>query len=135
MSNAAKFTADLERAYQEKVILRTLSVQKKLALEALRRVVMKSPVDTGRFRGNWQVSVGVTEDGTVEVTDKSGSETINKGVRPISALSKFDTVYIQNNLPYAERLENGWSQQAPAGMVAVTVAEIEAFMNQMVDAQ
>ncbi|NBT33816.1 MAG: hypothetical protein EBT13_18445 [Rhodobacteraceae bacterium] len=35
-------------------------------------------------------------------------------------------IYIQNNLPYANRLENGWSGQAPQGMVALTVAEVSA---------
>ena len=29
-------------------------------------------------------------------------------------------VYIQNNKPYAERLENGWSDQAPQGIYGLT---------------
>ncbi|KAA5656825.1 hypothetical protein J471_5157, partial [Acinetobacter baumannii 1032359] len=29
-------------------------------------------------------------------------------------------VYIQNNQPYAERLENGWSDQAPQGIYGLT---------------
>ena len=33
--------------------------------------------------------------------------------------------YLVNNLPYIRRLEQGWSQQAPAGMVAVTVSEFQ----------
>lgn len=128
---SVEFTVSLDSLYQEKVVDNVIAVQKKLALEALRRVVQKSPVDTGRFRGNWMVSIGVRADGTIETVDPSGGTTINKGLAPISTLDKMDVVYIQNNLPYAERLENGWSQQAPAGMVAVTVAEIEAFFSQV----
>ena len=34
------------------------------------------------------------------------------------------TIFITNSLPYAYRLEyDGWSRQAPAGMVRVTVVE------------
>jgi hypothetical protein len=32
-------------------------------------------------------------------------------------------------MPYALRLEYGWSKQAPAGMVRVTVAEFQAVVN------
>lgn len=130
MSNLSRFSADLDRAFEEKVQGKVIAVQKKVALEALRRVIFKTPVDTGRARGNWQVSLGVRDDGVLEVTDPSGQPTIDKGTRPITDLNRFDIIYIQNNLPYIQRLEDGYSQQAPAGMVAVTVAEIEAFMGQ-----
>ena len=36
--------------------------------------------------------------------------------------------YITNNLPYAERLEYGYSQQAPAGMVRVTAARFRELL-------
>lgn len=34
-----------------------------------------------------------------------------------------DTVVISNDLPYAERVENGWSTQAPAGMMKISLLE------------
>lgn len=34
-----------------------------------------------------------------------------------------DEVIIYNNLPYAERVENGWSKQAPAGMMKISLLE------------
>jgi hypothetical protein len=34
-------------------------------------------------------------------------------------------IWIYNNLPYIERLEFGHSQQAPLGMVRISIAEIE----------
>ena len=130
MSSYAEFAINLDKAFADSMD-HVIAVQKKVALEALRRVIMKSPVDTGRFRGNWMVAIGVKPDGTIETTDQSGNATLSEGARPISELRDFDVVYIVNNLPYAERLENGWSQQAPSGMVAVTVAELDAFFNQV----
>ncbi|ASY62526.1 Phage protein [Sinorhizobium sojae CCBAU 05684] len=101
-------------------------VVQKVALQALRGVVMKSPVDTGRFRGNWTVSVDAKDTSITDATDKGGGETIAKGAALIAALPPYRTVWISNNLPYARRLETGWSKQAPAGVVALTIAEIES---------
>ena len=44
---------------------------------------------------------------------------------------KGDTIVISNNLPYAVRVENGWSQQAPEGMMKVSVLEFEQIINQL----
>ncbi len=131
LSSLQKFSLDLDRAFDKKVIEPTLALQKKVSLEALRRVIEKSPVLTGRFRGNWQVAVGVRPTGELEVADTTGSNTLSKGSRPITSLDDLDTIYIVNNLPYAEKLDQGSSQQAPAGMIAVTVAEINAFFNEV----
>lgn len=96
-----------------------------VALQSLRGIVQMSPVDTGRFRGNWIVSVNSPNmSSTQEV--KSPSQVIAEGDAALGASDKLPIVYIQNNLPYANRLENGWSKQAPSGMVAVTMARIQA---------
>lgn len=97
-----------------------------IAMDTLRGVVLKSPVDTGRFRGNWIVSLNSPSMEQTPRTDASGSATINKA---ISAIESYDVettsrIYIQNNLPYGNKLENGSSQQAPEGMVSVTINEI-----------
>lgn len=94
-----------------------------IGMYCLRGVVQKSPVDTGRFRGNWIVSNTAPSMQTLQKTDKSGSDTINKGSNKIASFDykKHSTMYIQNNLPYANRLENGWSKQAPKGMVSITL--------------
>lgn len=38
-------------------------------------------------------------------------------------------VLIYNNQPYAQRVETGWSSQAPQGMMRVTVAEYTGILN------
>lgn len=123
---AFDFAIGLERLGEELTDDAMQQVTQKVALQALRGVVMKSPVDTGRFRGNWTVSVDVKDTSITDATDKGGGETIAKGAALIGALPPYRVVWISNNLPYARRLETGWSKQAPAGVVALTVAEIES---------
>jgi hypothetical protein len=43
--------------------------------------------------------------------------------------------YITNNLPYAERLEYGWSGQAPSGMIRLSLAEFEQVLREEVAKQ
>jgi hypothetical protein len=121
----------LDGVFAEKVQGKVVEATKKIASEVLSRVVQKSPVDTGRFRGNWQVGIGDRPDGTLPIEDKAGAGTIARGSAVIGRLAQPMTVYVTNNLPYARRLEFGHSKQAPAGMVAITVAEIQTWMSKL----
>lgn len=68
-----------------------------VALEADAQLKAESPVDTGRFRGNWDAQID-----------------------PLEAS-------VLNNLPYAERLANGWSQQAPKGWIQTIGANLKPY--------
>ena len=61
--------------------------------------------------------------------DPSGQETIAKGVAVLEQLPAYSIFWISNNLEYIEYLEAGSSQQAPAGMVSLTVAELSEMFN------
>ncbi len=98
-------------------------VVRKIALEMFGRVIMKSPVLTGRFKGNWLVAIGSIPAGTLELTDKDGSATIARVDAEVLNLKAGDVITLVNNLDYANSLEYGHSKQAPAGMVRTTVAE------------
>jgi len=127
-SNTARdFKLDLLSAFDEEIQPYLNIVVRKFALEALKRVVMKSPVDTGRFRGNWSVSFGSPIAGE-DTTDKTGDTTIARGSAVIDKADAKQIVWLSNHLPYASALENGHSQQAPAGVVAVTYAELQAML-------
>jgi hypothetical protein len=97
-----------------------------IGMTALKGVVLKTPVDTGRARGNWIVTKGQPSNQTFKKVDKAGGPTIQKGNDQIQSYDhqKHNQIIIQNNLPYANRLENGWSKQAPQGMVALTLNEV-----------
>lgn len=103
-------------------------VTRKIVFDVMRSVIKKSPVDTGRFKGNWQYGTGEMPTGTLDIHDESGKGTqvhlMNKV--PQEAAGKLH--YIVNNLPYSIRLENGWSSQAPSGMVGLTVSEYQGIV-------
>lgn len=42
-----------------------------------------------------------------------------------------DEYIIYNDLPYAQRVENGWSSQAPAGMMRVSVLEFNSILEEV----
>ena len=121
---AAAFSAQLDAETALVLERMTLFVQK-IALQVLRGVVLKTPVDTGRARGNWQVTIGEPAEGEVANLDPSGGSTISEGTARILGAINFVVIWVVNNLPYIERLEDGYSTQAPEGMVVVTLAEIE----------
>lgn len=98
-------------------------VVRKIALDLFRRVIMKSPVDTGRFKGNWQVAIGSIPAGVLAIDDKTGSATISKMTAAVLGLKAGQIIYLVNNLEYARPLEYGHSKQAPVGVVRITVQE------------
>jgi hypothetical protein len=86
----------------------------------------------GRFKGNWVVSIGAPQEVSVDRIDPSGSATLAAGRAAVAAFVPGQTIYLQNNLPYGPRLEyEGWSDQAPAGMVRITVAEFQDIVKQV----
>ena len=91
-----------------------------IAMDSLRSIVLMSPVDTGRFRGNWIVSKNRMNPAKVNKLDKTGTSSITRGTQTIETFEykKDKSIIIQNNLPYAMRLEAGTSKQAPEGIVA-----------------
>jgi hypothetical protein len=96
---------------------------RKICLDLLSSLIKKSPVDTGRFRGNWQVGYMRINGATDSPDDKNGGAAIGRGLSVLSSISVGGVVYLTNSLPYAIRLEYGWSKQAPNGMVRLTLIE------------
>ncbi|WNZ59907.1 HK97 gp10 family phage protein [Myxococcus sp. MxC21-1] len=113
---------------------RANAVVRKTALGILANVVTASPVDTGQFRANWRAGVGARPDGTLDSTDKDGGATITAAKEALESAKLGDTVYVANNLPYAHPLEFGHSQQAPSGMVRVTLANLPEILGEAVGA-
>lgn len=130
---AQTFSLDI-RAWCDKAKERADLVVRKVALDVGSRVVLRSPVDTGRFRANWQYGVGAPVLKTTETVDASGTETIAR-IGTLAATARLgDVIYLSNSLPYALRLEAGYSKQAPAGMVGLTVLEFQAAVDRSVAA-
>lgn len=124
------FAQDLAK-FERKTLGKMDTAVRKIALELFQRVILRSPVDTGRFRANWQVQVGSIPNGTLELDDKSGTATISKVQAAASGLVAGDVIYLGNNLPYGPRLEDGYSGQAPQGMVGLSVQEFQEIVAQI----
>lgn len=82
----------------------------------------------GRFRGNWQVTFDRPAVGAIDRVDKVGTATLAAGREVLAHYdsSEYGSIWFTNNVPYAQRLEYGWSKQAPAGIVRVVAAEINS---------
>jgi hypothetical protein len=107
-----KFSFDIAKTAEEKV--------KKITMDTVQSLVVSSPVDTGAYRSSHIVSIGsgdygVREPSTIAVQDAAIQ---------VVKFKLGSLVYIQNNQPYAERLENGWSDQAPQGIYKTTFTYI-----------
>lgn len=121
MSN---FTLDLNK-FIDKTSRTADAEVRKICLDLLTGIVLKTPVDTGRARANWFTSIGSPSAKVTVSTDPSGSSTISGALTAISKATG-NVLWITNNLPYIYRLEfEGWSKQAPAGMVRVTINDIK----------
>jgi len=136
IENLGEFNRWIARQTREVIPEQALLFQKRIALEVFRRIVLKSPVGNpslwanpgsappgyvgGRFRANWQIDV------SLNTSQRDSTDIPVPNPAAIAAAKPFGTIWIFNNVPYAQRLETGWSSQAPSGVVAVTLAEIVA---------
>lgn len=127
---AGSFSADISRFISKAQGNIDLALRQTVVLAA-QGVVMTTPVDTGRARANWMFGK-VLPKGTLDGIDTSGAATIAKIAGQVTSLKAGGEVWIVNNMPYAGRLEYGYSQQAPAGMVRVTLANLPAAIEQYV---
>jgi hypothetical protein len=136
-------------------------VVRAVMLEALKRIVMRTPVLDGHARANWFVTFSNPSSDMTDATDMSGAKAISDGTALIGEFELGWKLYITNNLPYIGvleyggypipvkrgtdmsqhggsgyeiRSEAGFSKQAPHGMIRVTVAELKAMLPEAVAA-
>lgn len=99
-----------------KVVSDSKKYIRNIVMDTVQSLVVSSPVDTGAYRASHIVSIGSAD------MDVRGPETNANQDAAIQVvkIKLGNLVYIQNNQPYAERLENGWSDQAPQGIYSTT---------------
>jgi hypothetical protein len=123
------FSDDI-RKFQRKTNLSMDVIVRKVVIDMSVALTRMSPVDTGRFRGNWMLGVGSPDASTIEAVDPDGSTTVARITEAAGSVQAGGVVYITNSLPYARRLEYGWSKQAPSppGIVRVTVQRYSDYI-------
>lgn len=103
---------------------------RKMALDFVRRVSEKTPVDTGRARAGWQTLL-VDEGMTPQISGpnvKPGAvaEGLDEGSwREGGFFGGDQFIEVVNGVEYIISLEYGRSDQAPAGMMRVTFVELK----------
>lgn len=97
---------------------------RKSSIALFGNIIKMTPVDTGRARGNWQCSIGSPITSETDMIDKDGSFVTSLVAKRVKS---GNVVWLSNNVPYISKLEYGWSKQAPAGMVRVSIARFGAF--------
>lgn len=116
-------TGRLIKAVESDVEAQADKVYRRKVLRVFRGIIKKTPVDTGRARGNWFATVNSPYRGSPigsrgqKLTRRDTLEQVRKG------RLKLRPYYLSNNLPYIERLEFGHSKRMPRGMIRVTFAE------------
>jgi hypothetical protein len=120
------------------------------ALAIDQTIVMATPVDTGRARSNWLVSLSTPREDMIEayapipkMVSTPGSRlreranaqaALNQGQAQIAARQPGEAIFISNNLPYIQRLNDGYSAQAPAAFVAASIdAAVAAVAGAKID--
>lgn len=86
----------------------------------------------GHFRGNWQLGVGRVPTGELNRTDPSGTKVRAEIHAAIPQKAAGPIYHLVNNVPYAQRLEHGYSRQAPQGVVGLTVSEFDSLVSKAV---
>lgn len=125
ISNLQAFHGWIRRTFRKDVPAQGQLLLKRLAFEAFKRIIFKTPVDTGRLRGNWQASVGQPKTRELQRKDKPGQATLASGLAALSDVPPGVVVWITNNLPYAERIESGYgAENVPGQMVGRTLEEL-----------
>ena len=107
---------------------------RRIGLELLKKLIDKTPVDTGHLRHNWQVTINTQTDTELPGEDAGGIATFNREKVKLTNLGLGPLVVFQNPAPYAEiiemgRTEKSGSTQAPQGMVRVSLQEVANTYN------
>ena len=124
-NDVGRFNKALAEIVRLKTEEEALLIVKKVVIDAYASIVDRTPVDTGRARASWQFGINTEPQGKVPEGDYRSqiSGIVAETVSEIEA-APAAVWFIANNLGYIEALEAGWSKQAPAGMVSLTLREI-----------
>ena len=123
-----RFNAKLA-AYVKAFEADTLQTSVRTAFEVEGRLKERTPVDTGRARASWHVVLPGQSD-SYTYSDNRGRSfdgTLSEAAGPWEAL-------VGSNVRYMLPLEAGHSQQAPQGMVRVTLREMRDEMRTAIKA-
>tara|TARA_Y100000310_G_scaffold344961_1_gene460804 strand:+ start:3428 stop:3922 length:495 start_codon:yes stop_codon:yes gene_type:complete len=142
--------AAIEKATED-VEFSVAELQRTISIMLLEGAVKRTPVDTGRAKGNWQLSIGTPETGEVSTKLSARATSNPKEAAKLNGLAPYSVVWLSNNVTYIEVLEfggfvpknptepsdprpkragqvwvkDGYSVQAPGGMLRLAIADVK----------
>jgi hypothetical protein len=133
-TNLAEFKKALVKQAVKTMEAKAKDAQLAIGQHVFEKLILRTPVLTGHARHNWRPSINeqvdVEQDGVfgglvtgepVTVEERARWASVRK---QIGRMPLGQTIWVSNNVPYAQRLEHGWSQKAPQGMVEITLREV-----------
>ena len=95
-----------------------------IGINLLNGLVMLTPVDTGRAKGNW--FVGLNKSVRTIEEDRRQSAALSEGLNVIGGAKsiKYPEIVLSNNLPYIEPLNTGTSDQAPSMFIETEIDRV-----------
>jgi hypothetical protein len=109
----------------------------KAALTIVGDLAVKTPVDTSKAISNWQVDLNREPDNQISphypgsdgsTFSESAAETLAKAKLVLRNKKPGMVIYITNNLPYIQKLNDGSSIQEPAGFVERAILIARKFL-------
>lgn len=105
----------------------------RLVLDLHESLVLNTPVDTGWARANWVPTIGIPYEGgkAPNQTPQGVALARAQQEQALAGILSYriaeGVIWLSNNVPYIEFLNEGSSQQAPAGFVQTVIAKTIAF--------
>ncbi len=127
--NLQAFNFDISK-FAKKLDIAPEVVTVRIVLDLFVRLTKRTPVDTGRARASWDIKVGASSDYLPEVGTYAGAKDVTG---EISSIDGKQIVFVTTSLDYMKYLEEGSSSQAPAGMVLLSLAELEVELENILD--
>ena len=135
--------ADQMRAEAAAIKKANIDTVRAVAIELFGSVIQATPVGNpelwqsppppgytgGSARSNWFLTNAAPSGEVTTATNYQQRQA--ETLRGIVSLQYTGRLTLTNNLPYIERLEDGWSTQAPQGMVKLNVARVEPMVPQI----
>jgi len=122
------FASDMKK-WVEKTKMKEDQAIRSATVSISGEIIDRTPVDTGRLRGNWIPSINAPKIAQTDNTTPLMAE-----VQSTVAQATGKVFYLVNSLPYARRIEyEGWSAvKAPQGMVRISVQNFKEALKKAV---
>lgn len=121
-TNLKEFRAEVNQA-SPLVRRQLVALQFDLTVRFIEIVAPLTPYDTGHAQSNWVASRGSPDPEEREDEPLDIDELVRRAKIALAKLKFGESAFVQNNAPYISFLNDGTSNQAPAGFIDVALGD------------